>query len=497
MDKIYIAIDLKSFYASVECTERGLDPLDTNLVVADKSRTEKTICLAVTPALKSYGISGRARLFEVVSGVRSINIQRRNCLKNRRFSGSSCSASALRADPTLELDYIVAPPQMAKYMEVSSQIYGIYLKYVAPEDIFAYSIDEVFIDATGYLKTYNCSPHNFAAMLIRDVLSVTGITATAGIGTNMYLCKIAMDIVAKHMPADEYGVRVAYLDEQLYREQLWDHTPITDFWRVGKGIARRLEKLGIYTMGDIAKNSVSRSSIGRLYKTFGKNAELLIDHAWGIEPATIADVKAYRPENNSHSSGQVLQKPTGHKDTRLIIWEMADALSLELAEKGVVTDKLVLTIGYDRASLADGNYKGNVVFDHYGRAVPEHSHGTINLKHHTSSSKEITEAVMELFDRISQPSLLSRRLNIAACDLVSENDIPYAEQFEQLDFFTIASTQQESEEKEKARHKEKAIQTAVLEIKHRYGKNAVLRGSNYLEGGTARERNQTIGGHRA
>ncbi len=497
MEKVYVAIDLKSFYASVECVVRGLDPLDTNLVVADKSRTEKTICLAVTPSLKAYGISGRARLFEVTERIRSINSSRRSCLKSREFSGSSFSDKELRADPRLELNYIIAPPQMAKYMEISSKIYGIYLKYVAPEDIFAYSIDEVFIDATSYLSTYDCSPHDFAAMLIRDVLNDTGITATAGIGTNMYLCKIAMDIVAKHMPADKDGVRIAYLDEQLYREKLWTYTPITDFWRVGGGIARRLAKLGIYTMGDIARNSTNRWEIGQIYKLLGKNAELLIDHAWGIEPATIADVKAYRPDNNSLSSGQVLQKPTAHKDTRLIIWEMADALSLELTDKGVVTDKLVLTIGYDRESLADGRYTGNVVLDHYGRAVPEHSHGTIDLKRYTSSSKEITEAVMELFDRIAKPSLFSRRLNVAACNIISEKEIPYSEQFEQLDIFTIAHTVQESEEQEKARQKEKAIQHAMLKIKHRYGKNAVLRGANYLDGGTARERNMTIGGHRA
>ena len=497
MDNVYVAIDLKSFYASVECTERGLDPLDTNLVVADKSRTEKTICLAVTPSLKAYGISGRARLFEVVERVKEINGARRNSLKSRELTGKSCSAKELKRDPKLELDYIVAPPQMAKYMEVSAKIYGIYLKYVAPEDIFAYSIDEVFIDATGYLTTYGLSAHDFAAMLIRDVLGATGITATAGIGTNMYLCKIAMDIVAKHIPADKDGVRIAYLDEQLYREELWEHVPITDFWRVGGGIARRLAKLGIYTMGDIASRSTNRWEIGQLYKVLGKNAELLIDHAWGIEPTTIADVKEYRPDNNSLSSGQVLQKPTDYADTRLIVWEMADALSLDLAEKGVVTDQLVLTIGYDRESLADGKYKGNVVKDHYGRAVPEHSHGTANLPRHTSSSKEIVSAVMGLFDRIAVKGLLSRRINIAACNVVYEDEIPACERFEQLDIFTIAKTQRESEEQEKARQKEKALQHAMLKIKHRYGKNAVLRGANYLEGGTARERNQTIGGHRA
>lgn len=497
MDKIYVAIDLKSFYASVECVQRGLDPLDTNLVVADPNRTEKTICLAVTPSLKSYGISGRARLFEVVEKVKGINSLRRRKIKDRTFIRKSYLASELKADPRLELDYIVAPPQMAKYMEISSKIYGIYLKYVAPEDIFAYSIDEVFIDATSYLITYDKTPHDFATMLVRDVLSATGITATAGIGTNLYLCKIAMDIVAKHIPADSDGVRIAFLNEQLYREQLWEHTPITDFWRVGAGIARRLEKLGIYTMGDIARSSLDRWQIGHIYKALGKNAELLIDHAWGIEPTTIADVKAYRPDNNSLSSGQVLQNPTDHKDTRLIVWEMADALSLDLVEKGLVTNQLVLTLGHDRESLADGKYKGEIVIDHYGRAIPKHSHGTANLPSHTASSYEITAAVMELFDRISNPGLLFRRITIAACNVIYEDDIPDCERFEQLDIFTIASTQAESEEREKLRQKERALQQAMLKIKRRYGKNALLKGANYLEGGTARERNGTIGGHKA
>ena len=497
MDKIYVAIDLKSFYASVECVRRGLDPLDAYLVVADPSRTEKTICLAVTPALKAYGISGRARLFEVVERVREINSSRRNALKNSNFSGKSSSDKELKADTSLELDYIVAPPQMAKYMNVSAQIYGIYLKYVSPEDIFAYSIDEVFIDATGYLKTYGLSPHDFAAMLIRDVLSVTGITATAGIGTNMYLCKIAMDIVAKHKPADKDGVRIAFLDEQRYRDELWEHSPITDFWRVGAGTAERMAKLGLYTMGDIARCSLDHSHIRYIYKVLGKNAELLIDHAWGIEPTTIADVKAYRPDNNSLSSGQVLQKPTDFKDTRLIIREMADALSLELAEKGLVTDQLVITVGYDRESLANGKYKGRIVFDHYGRAIPEHSHGTENLSEYTASSREISAAAIRLFDSIADPTLLSRRLNIAACNVIGEEDIPEYERVEQLDIFTAASSLQESEEQEKARRKEKAIQQAVLKLRRRYGKNAILKGMNYLEGGTARERNQTIGGHRA
>lgn len=497
MDRIYVAIDLKSFYASVECVHRDLDPLDTNLVVADPSRTEKTICLAVTPSLKAYGVSGRARLFEVVEKVKEINSIRRSKLCGRGFSGSSCSDKELKADPTLELSYITAPPQMAKYMEVSAKIYGIYLRYVAPEDIFAYSIDEVFIDATGYLTTYGLTPCEFAAMLIRDVMSVTGITATAGVGTNMYLCKVAMDIVAKHIPADNDGVRIAYLDEKLYREKLWEHTPITDFWRVGGGIAKRLEKLGIKTMGDIARHSLDRWKIGNIYRELGKNAELLIDHAWGIEPTTMADVKAYRPETKSLSSGQVLQKPTEYKDVHIIIREMADALSLDLAEKGLVTDQLVLMLGYDKESLSGRKYKGEVVSDHYGRVIPKHSRGTVNLKRYTASSKEITAAAAELFEGIAEEKLLFRRLNITACNLIYEDEISEDEMCEQLDIFTIASTQQESEEREKAYHKEKAIQQAMLKIKHRYGKNAVLRGMNYLDGGTARERNGTIGGHKA
>ena len=497
MERIYVAIDLKSFYASVECVQRGRDPLDTNLVVADPTRTEKTICLAVTPSLKAYGISGRARLFEVVEKVKEINSIRRSRTKNGSFSGSSDSDRELKADPTLELSYIIAPPHMAKYMEVSAKIYGIYLRYVAPEDIFAYSIDEVFIDATGYLATYGVSPCEFATMLVRDVLSETKITATAGIGTNMYLCKVAMDIVAKHIPADKYGVRIAYLDEKLYREKLWEHTPITDFWRIGGGIAKRLEKLGIRTMGDIARHSLDRWRIGNIYRELGKNAELLIDHAWGIEPTTMADVKAYRPETKSLSAGQVLQKPTEYKDAHIIIREMADALSLDLAEKGLVTDQLVLMLCYDRESLSGRNYDGEVVCDHYGRTIPKHSRGTVNLRRHTASSKEITAAVTEVFERIADSRLLFRRLNIAACDLIYEEEASEYETCEQLDIFTIASTQQESEEREKAYHKEKAIQQAMLKIKHRYGKNAVLRGFNYLEGGTTRERNGTIGGHRA
>ena len=493
VNRTYIAIDLKSFYASVECVARGLDPLDTNLVVADLSRTEKTICLAVTPSLKSFGISGRARLFEVIERVGEVNAQRRVKAPHREFSGKSSSFSELTADASLELDYITAPPQMAKYMAVSAQIYGIYLKYVAPEDIFAYSVDEVFIDATGYLVTYRTDAHGFARVLIQDVLSQTGITATAGIGTNMYLAKIAMDIVAKHIPADKDGVRIAELDEQSYRQRLWAHTPITDFWRVGAGTARRLETLGIRTMGDIARHSLDHYLIKSIYKSLGKSAELLIDHAWGIEPTTIADVKAYRPQSSSITSGQVLSEPCSCERTRLIVWEMADMLSLDLVDKGLVTKQIVLTVGYDRQSLANGDYRGEVTLDHYGRAVPKHAHGTVNLERHTSSARVITDAVMQLFDRIYDVSLLARRLSLVACNVINEQDIPESEGFEQLSLFDTAPPQQN----DTALEKERALQQAMLKIKHRYGKNAVLKGKNYIQSGTARERNRQIGGHKA
>ena len=496
MERTYVAIDLKSFYASVECVERGLDPLNVNLVVADKSRTEKTICLAVSPSLKSYGISGRARLFEVIQRVDEINRERRKSAPEGRLTGRSFVYSELVNDPSLALDYIVAVPQMSRYMAVSAQIFGIYLKYVAPEDIFAYSVDEVFIDATGYLKTYSTDGHGFARMLIRDVLATTGITATAGVGTNMFLCKVAMDIVAKHMPADKDGVRIAELDERSFRDRLWAHTPITDFWRVGAGTARRLEPLGIRTMGDIARHSLDRFRIGKIYKVLGKNAELLIDHAWGVEPTTIADVKAYRPSNNSLSSGQVLQHATDHAHTRLIVWEMADMLTLELVDKGLVTDQLVLTVGYDRESLTDGNYRGEVVQDWYGRRIPKHAHGTIHLSRHTSSTRRIVDAAMALFDRIIDKDLLSRRITIAACNVIREADIPESERCRQLDFFDIQNEQALTAE-EAAIEKERALQEAVLKLKHRFGKNAVLKGKNFMEGATAKDRNRQIGGHRA
>ena len=497
MERIYVAIDLKSFYASVECVERKLDPLNANLVVADPERTDKTICLAVSPSLKSYGISGRARLFEVVQRVEYINNERRWKAPDKRLTGKSYFATELKSDPSLAVDYVVAPPQMSKYMKISAQIYGIYLKYVAPDDIFAYSVDEVFIDATNYLDLYHTTPHDFARMLIKDVLHTTGITATAGIGPNMFLCKVAMDIVAKHIPADSDGVRVAELTEKQYREDLWPHTPITDFWRVGRGTALRIEKIGLYTMGDIARCSLSRQGIGQLYKLLGKNAELLIDHAWGIEPVTIADVKEYRPDNNSISTGQVLKEPTDYETTRLIVWEMADALSLDLVEKGIVTDQIVLTIGYDRESLSSGNYSGEITVDYYGREVPKHAHGTINLDKHTSSTKLITEAVMKLFDAIADTSLLSRRLGIAACNVIPEDAVPRSESREQISLFDMEKDEETVLKEEEESAKERALQEAMLELKHKYGKNAVVKAKNLNKGGTAIERNNQIGGHKA
>ena len=500
MEKTYIAIDLKSFYASVECVERGLDPLDTNLVVADKSRTDKTICLAVSPSLKAFGIPGRPRLFEVVAKVADVNAARRYKAPRRCFTGKSEIASELAKDPSLELSYIVAPPRMAHYIAYSTRIYQIYLKYVAPEDIHVYSIDEVFIDATAYLKTYGMTAHELTMMMVRDVLKTTGITATAGIGTNMYLCKIAMDIVAKKMPADKDGVRIAELDEMSYRRLMWDHRPLTDFWRVGRGYASRLEHSGIFTMGDIARMSTSEFGEKALYKMFGVNAELLIDHAWGWEPTTIADIRSYRPENNSISSGQVLQEATENDTARLITWEMADLLSLDLVGKGLVTDQLTLTIGYDVNNLRREDvmrsYEGKVTLDHYGRAVPVHSHGTINLTAPVSSSKVITEAAVELFDRITDGILWVRRITICANRVVPAESV--REEFHQLDFFTDPEEEQrrrEAEERELRR--ERSLQLAMLDIKERYGKNALLRGANFRDGATARMRNQQIGGHRA
>ena len=505
-EHVYIAIDLKSFYASVECVKRGLDPLTTNLVVADASRTEKTICLAVSPSLKAYGIPGRARLFEVVQRVREVNIERKNKLTDRQFKGSSVDSRELAADPALELDYIAAVPRMACYMECSSAIYDIYLKYVAPEDIHVYSVDEVFMDVGSYLKVYGMTPAQLAKKMLQDVLEQTGITATAGIGTNLYLCKIAMDIRAKHIQPDSDGVRIAELDEMSYRRTLWNHKPLTDFWRVGPGYAKKLAENGMFTMGDVARCSLGKDTDYHnedlLYRLFGVNAELLIDHAWGWEPCTIAEIKGYKPETNSLSSGQVLTSPYPADKARLVVREMTDLLVLELVDKGLVTDQMVLTIGYDIENLTNpeirGKYKGEVVTDRYGRKVPKHAHGTTNLATKTSSSRIILDAVTELYDRIIDGRLLVRRITIAACRLEQEGKEQVKESFEQLDLFTDYAALEEQHQHEKEEFdRERKLQQAVLDIKKRYGKNAVLRGMNFEEGATAIQRNSQIGGHKA
>ncbi|MBQ6265750.1 MAG: DNA methylase [Clostridia bacterium] len=504
-ERIYAAIDLKSFYASVECVERGLDPLRANLVVADASRTEKTICLAVSPPLKSFGIPGRARLFEVIEKVNEVNSLRRSLAPGRRFSGKSYDIKELENDPSLELDYIVAPPQMAKYMEISAYIFSVYMRYISPDDIHVYSVDEVFMDITSYLKTYRMTAHELVMKMIKEVLSETGITATAGIGTNLYLCKIAMDIVAKHIEPDSDGVRIAELDEMSYRRLLWDHTPITDFWRVGKGTARRLEKYGMFTMGDIARCSVgnrnSRYNEDLLYKLFGINAELLIDHAWGREPCTIADIKAYRPENNSLSSGQVLKCGYSNEAAGIVIREMADALALELFEKGLCTDQIVLNINYDAENLTDPErrreYKGEIERNYYGKLVPKSVHASVNLGKSTSSGKIIGDATFSLFRKITDESLLIRRMNIAANHVVPKNKTQNEEEYEQLDLFTDYEAEEEKKAAEKiSDEREENRQRAVLEIKKKFGKNAILKGLSYKDGATAKERNSQIGGHK-
>ena len=500
MERTFIAIDLKSFYASVECRERGLDPLDTNLVVADESRTDKTICLAVTPSLKSYGIGGRCRLFELKQRVREANAGRRHDAPGHKLEGRSHFSSELQANPSLAVDFLIAPPRMAHYMEYSTRIYKVYMKYVAPEDIIVYSIDEVFMDVTRYLKTYGLSPHELAMKIILDVLKTTGITAAAGIGTNLYLCKVAMDIVAKHIPADENGVRIAELDERSYREKLWAHTPLTDFWRVGRGYAKKLEENGMFTMGDVARRSLTDEE--SLFKLFGKNAELLIDHAWGYEPCTVEAVKAYKPSTNSLGSGQVLHEPYTAEKARIVLREMADALSMDLFAKKLVTDQIVVTIGYDIENIKDAKrrvqYKGEVVRDGYGRQIPKHSHGTINLPRHTSSTKQIMDAAAELYDRVVNRELLIRRLNVTACRVIPESEAPREDAPEQLDLFTdYAALEAERERENAALEREKRKQAALLKIKQKYGKNAVLRGMNYEEGATMRDRNGQIGGHKA
>jgi nucleotidyltransferase/DNA polymerase involved in DNA repair len=545
MSKTYISIDLKSFYASVECMERGLDPLNTNLVVADASRTQKTICLAVSPSLKAYGIPGRARLFEVEQKIKEANARRQTRAPKNILDSKSVFATELNENPCLAIDYIAAKPRMALYMSKSTQIYDVYLRYIAPEDIYAYSVDEVFIDASGYLKTYGLNAHDFARLLVREVFKETGITATAGIGPNLYLCKIAMDIGAKHTEADADGVRIAELDEFSYRRLLWDHRPITDFWRVGRGYAKKLAKKSIFTMGDIARCSLGTSSDyyneDLLYKMFGVNAELLIDHAWGYEPCTLAEVKSYRPQRKSLVSGQVLQNAYTYEKTRIVVREMMELLALDLVDKGLLTNQIVLTVGYDIENLSDPErrkaYKDEITVDGYGREVPKHAHGTGNLPFSTASTKLTTDCVLEVFDRVVDESLLTRRISITANNLVleseykRESEVASAEP-EQISMFdmlaggddsqapervsskeaTVYSEQDKpnstmvaesilgstgNDNDEDALEKEKQVQEAMLKIKKRFGKNAILKGTNLQEGATAKERNAQIGGHKA
>lgn len=492
--KIYVSIDLKSFYASVECVERGLDPITTNLVVADNTRTEKTICLAVSPSLKSYGIPGRSRLFEVIQKVKEINIERKRKAPNQSFTGTSYDDIALKKNDDLELSYIIAPPRMSHYMKYSSNIYNVYLKYFAPEDIYVYSIDEVFCDVTHYLKSYNMTPRELVTKVIQDVYETTGITATAGIGTNLYLCKVAMDIVAKHVNPDKNGVRIAGLDEMSYRKLLWNHRPITDFWRVGKGYAKKLEEHRIFTMGDVARTSIQNEEL--LYRLFGVNAELLIDHSWGWECATIESIKAYKPVSNSISSGQVLHCPYNYEDTKLIVKEMTELLSLDLVKKNLVTNQIVLDIGYDIENLTNSTisnfYDGEITVDRYGRKVPKHAHGTVNLDHKTSSTKIIMEYVMNLYKKIANDRLLVRKINITANNVVNENAIK-EDGYEQIDLFVDYKELNKKRQKEQV---EREIQRAMLDIKSKYGKNSILKGMNLQKEGTTIARNSQIGGHK-
>lgn len=503
---IYIAIDLKSFYASVECRERDLDPLTTNLVVADAERTEKTICLAVSPSLKVYGIPGRARLFEVVQRVKEVNQERSQKLPKRMFEGSSCFSDELKEHPELFVTYVTAKPRMALYMKYSTQIYDIYLRYIAPEDMHVYSIDEVFMDVTHYLNTYHMTAKELASRMILDVMQETGITATAGIGTNLYLCKVAMDIVAKHVAPDANGVRIAELDEMTYRKLLWNHRPLTDFWRVGHGYRKKLEEAGLYTMGDIARCSIGEEwdyyNEELLYKMFGINAELLIDHAWGYEPVTIADIMGYKPETNSIGSGQVLHCPYDFEKTKLIVREMTDALVLDLVEKQLVTDQIVLDIGYDIENLTNPDirkkYHGEVKADRYGRFVPKHAHGTANLDTKTSSTAKIMDAVLDLYERIVDKNLLVRRVSVTANRVVDEHMVSNETEFTQMDLFTDYQTLAEKQKAEQARmEKERRLQEVMLSVKKKYGKNAMLKGTNLQEGATMIDRNNQIGGHRA
>ena len=506
MDKRYLCMDLKSFYASVECVDRGLNPLTTNLVVADPSRTEKTICLAVSPSLKAYGIPGRARLFEVIEQVRRANAKRRSLAPGGRFTGASAQADELAKNPEYQIDYLIAPPRMARYMEMSTKIYEIYLKYAAPEDIHVYSIDEVFIDLTNYLQAAGCTAREYAKKIMKEIFAKSGITATAGIGTNLYLAKIAMDIEAKHIPADEDGARIAMLDEISYRRKLWTHQPITDFWRVGRGYAAKLKEHGMLTMGDVARCSIGKPGDYHneelLYRLFGINAELLIDHAWGYEPCRMEHIKAYKPENNSVGSGQVLHCPYTAQKTRLVVKEMADQLSLQLVDQGLVTDQMVLTVGYDIENLTDpkrsGSYRGEVTKDRYGRNIPKHAHGTENLGCFTSSTRQILDAVLALYDRIIDEKLLIRRVYLTANHVMPETAVKRELVAEQLDLFTDYDALEQKRQKEQQElEREKRLQHAMLDIKKKFGKNAILKGMNLCEGATAKERNDQIGGHKA
>ena len=500
--RYYAAIDLKSYYASVECLQRGLDPLMTNLVVADASRTEKTICLAVSPSLKAYGISGRARLFEVIERVKQVNAERLRHAPGHRFSDKSFDDTALKNDPALALDYIVATPQMAKYSKISTEIYRVYLKYIAPEDIHVYSIDEVMIDVTAYLETYHMTARELVMTMILDVLKTTGITATAGIGSNLYLCKVAMDILAKHVQPDQNNVRIAELDEKSYRRLLWDHRPLTDFWRVGRGLSRKLEEHGLYTMGDIARCSIGKAddyyNEPLLFKLFGVNAELLIDHAWGWEPCRMSDIKSYVPETQCVSSGQVIQCPYPYDKAWLVVREMADAVAMDLLEKELVTDQITLTIGYDIENVVSGAYRGAVQKDTYGRMIPKHAHGTVTLPRKTSSSRSLMDAALSIYDNKVDPALTIRRITITANRLESEasaQSVP--EPMEQFSLFEDSAAKDEAAQAEKEKQeRERKIQTAMLNIKQKFGKNAILNGTSYMEGATARERNGQIGGHK-
>lgn len=488
--RCYLCIDLKSFYASVECIERNLNPLTTNLVVADESRTDKTICLAVSSSLKQYGIPGRARLFEVKQKIKKINYERKIQAYKNKFTNKSYNDIELKQNRNLELDYIIAPPRMAHYIEYSTKIYNVYLKYLSEQDIYVYSIDEVFCDITNYLKYYKLTPKQLTTKILKDVLKTTGITATAGLGTNPYLAKVAMDIEAKHIKPDEFGVRIAALDEKKYRQKLWNHKPLTDFWRLGKGYAKKLEENNIYTMGDIAKTSIENEDL--LYKLFGVNAEILIDHAWGYEPCTIKDIKNYKPTSNSITAGQVLHCAYGYTKTKLIVKEMSDLLSLDLVKKNYLTNQIVLTIGYDIENLKDGNYNGEIKIDMYGREIPKHAHGTINIDHYTQSSKIITEKVIELFERIINNKLLVKRINISANNLIKENK-KQEKIIKQFDIFTSTEEQDNEIKKEKIEQK---LQQTMLEIKQKYGKNSILKAMNLEEGATTIERNKQIGGHK-